>query len=62
MPFVPDTFSRIGDRLAGTLKYSKGAAKDRLGLSAVLIRPDGVVAWACDDEPDIAEAVQALSQ
>ena len=33
------------------LKYVSGRAKDQLGLSAVLIRPDGFVAWACDSEP-----------
>ncbi len=52
----------IGHRLGDELEYSEGDAKDRLGLSAVLVRPDGVVAWACDGEPDVAALIQALSQ
>ena len=33
------------------LKYVSGRAKERLGLRAVLIRPDGFVAWASDGDP-----------
>lgn len=34
------------------MSYVSGRAKDSLGLSAVLIRPDGIVAWAADHDPD----------
>ncbi|HDS1580363.1 TPA: FAD-dependent monooxygenase [Stenotrophomonas maltophilia] len=37
------------------------AAEETLGLGAVLVRPDGIVAWACDaggDEAGLAEAMQ----
>jgi 2-polyprenyl-6-methoxyphenol hydroxylase-like FAD-dependent oxidoreductase len=40
--------SDFGDQLS----YSSERAKAQLGLSAVLIRPDGIVAWAADDNPD----------
>jgi 2-polyprenyl-6-methoxyphenol hydroxylase-like FAD-dependent oxidoreductase len=40
----------------GRIAYVAGDARDRLGLSALLVRPDGFVAWACDGEPD-AEAL-----
>jgi len=43
------------------LKYVPGRAKDQLGLRAVLIRPDGFVAWAADDEPDYDKLKQAVS-
>ena len=33
------------------VKYVGSPAKDRLGTSAVLVRPDGFVAWATDDAP-----------
>jgi 2-polyprenyl-6-methoxyphenol hydroxylase-like FAD-dependent oxidoreductase len=33
------------------LKYVSGQAKEQLGLRAVLVRPDGFVAWASDCEP-----------
>jgi len=49
---------RWGDRIA----YVAGDAKDRLGLSAVLVRPDGVVAWASDGAPDLREAAQAAAR
>lgn len=38
------------------------APKDRLGLSAVLVRPDGVVAWASDGAPDEAAARRAVAR
>jgi len=34
------------------MKYVSGQEKEQLGLSAALIRPDGIVAWASDREPD----------
>jgi len=37
------------------MKYVSGSAKNQLGLSAILIRPDGFVAWAADSEPDFSE-------
>ena len=42
--------------------YIASRAKDRLGISALLVRPDGIVAWAADDAPDAEEAVQAASR
>ncbi|WP_019942800.1 FAD-dependent monooxygenase [Dyadobacter beijingensis] len=35
------------------VKYISGSAKEQLGLSALLIRPDGAVAWAAGNEPDL---------
>ena len=32
------------------LRYVLGHVKERLGLSAILVRPDGVVAWTCGGE------------
>jgi hypothetical protein len=40
--------SEYGDRI----KYVSGRAKEQLGLSAVLIRPDGIIAWASDNDPE----------
>ncbi|MGY8634540.1 FAD-dependent monooxygenase [Bradyrhizobium sp. 14AA] len=50
--------SRWGDRI----DYVAGEPNDRLGLSAVLVRPDGFVAWACDGAPDEEEAAEAMSR
>jgi len=44
------------------LKYVSGPAKEQLGLSAVLIRPDGIVAWASDNDPDWGELQKAASR
>lgn len=44
------------------LNYIASDARDRLGLSAVLVRPDGFVAWACEGDPDPAEASRAATR
>ena len=44
------------------LKYVSGRAKERLGLSAVLVRPDGIVAWACDSGADCSELKKAAGR
>ena len=50
--------SEYGDRL----KHVSDRAKEQLGLSAVLIRPDGfVVAWASDTEPKEQSIRQAAA-
>jgi 2-polyprenyl-6-methoxyphenol hydroxylase-like FAD-dependent oxidoreductase len=49
--------TRWGDRIA----YVAGDAKDTLGLDAVLVRPDGVVAWVAESIPDPDQAAEALS-
>ncbi|MEV0579380.1 FAD-dependent oxidoreductase [Streptomyces sp. NPDC050392] len=40
----------------GRLHYAAGPARNRLGLAAVLVRPDGVVAWAGDDRDTFEQA------
>jgi 2-polyprenyl-6-methoxyphenol hydroxylase-like FAD-dependent oxidoreductase len=49
-------------RCSDRIKYRASAAKDRLDVSALLVRPDGVVAWAADGAPDFEEAEQAASR
>jgi hypothetical protein len=46
-----------GDRI----KFVSGWAKEQLGLSTVLIRPDGFTAWASDNEPDEQSIRQAVA-
>ena len=52
----------IASRWSDRISYIASEARDRLGLSAVLIRPDGFVAWASEGTPDLNEAAQAASR
>ncbi|MFF2196796.1 FAD-dependent oxidoreductase [Streptomyces sp. NPDC058157] len=46
----------------GRIRYAAGTAADDLGCGAVLVRPDGVVAWAGDRLPDRSEFEQAAGR
>jgi 2-polyprenyl-6-methoxyphenol hydroxylase-like FAD-dependent oxidoreductase len=47
-----------GDRVT----YVASDAKDRLGLSALLVRPDGFVAWASDTTPRPEDVIRAAAR
>jgi len=44
------------------MKYVSGRANEQFGLSAVLIRPDGFIAWASDNDPDCRELQTAADR
>ena len=44
------------------VRYVATDAKDRLGLSALLVRPDGFVAWASDTMPDSEDVTRAAAK
>lgn len=46
------SLSAVASSYGNQLKYVVSQVKDPLGLSAVLVRPDGVVAWAAGHAPD----------
>jgi 2-polyprenyl-6-methoxyphenol hydroxylase-like FAD-dependent oxidoreductase len=50
--------SEYGDRI----KYVSGRAKEQLGLSAALIRPDGIIAWASDNDLHCSELEKAAAR
>ena len=50
--------SEYGDQI----KYVSGRGKEQSGVSAVLIRPDGVIAWASDNDPDCREIQKAADR
>jgi 2-polyprenyl-6-methoxyphenol hydroxylase-like FAD-dependent oxidoreductase len=52
----------LASEYGGHLKYFAGRAKDQAGLRAVLIRPDGFVAWATDHAPDYGTLQQAAAR
>ncbi len=49
-------------RWGARITYVASDVKDRLGLSAVLVRPDGYVAWAGDVVPNHENAGQAAAR
>jgi hypothetical protein len=55
-------FRALASRWSGRITYVAGDAKDRLGLRAVLVRPDGFVAWAGEAAANHEEAVRAASR
>ncbi|MFG2718948.1 FAD-dependent monooxygenase [Streptomyces sp. NPDC048416] len=49
-------------RWASRIRYAAGPAENDLGLGAVLVRPDGTVAWAGDRAPDHEAFEQAAGR
>jgi 2-polyprenyl-6-methoxyphenol hydroxylase-like FAD-dependent oxidoreductase len=56
------TLQALANRWSDRIAYLASDARDRLGSSALLLRPDGVVAWAAEAAPDHEEAAQAASR
>jgi 2-polyprenyl-6-methoxyphenol hydroxylase-like FAD-dependent oxidoreductase len=55
-------FQALARPWSDRITYVASDAKDRLGLSAVLVRPDGIVAWAGEAAPNQDEADQAVAR
>ncbi|WP_331765810.1 FAD-dependent oxidoreductase [Embleya sp. NBC_00896] len=53
---------RVAKSWEGRIQYAAGTARNDLGFSALLIRPDGVVAWADDHAPDLEAFQQAANR
>ena len=51
----------LASEYSDQMKYVSVRAKEQSGLSAVLIRPDGFIAWASDSEPDEQSIRQAVA-
>ena len=58
VPSLRELAARWGDRL----RIVAGGAKDTLGLAALLVRPDGIVAWASDAAPAPADVEAAIAR
>ena len=52
----------LAGRWRDRITYVACDAEERLGLSALLVRPDGFVAWAAEGAPDPEAAAQAASR
>jgi 2-polyprenyl-6-methoxyphenol hydroxylase-like FAD-dependent oxidoreductase len=63
LDFEPRTpLQALARRWSGRITYVASEAREGLGLSAVLVRPDGFVAWAGEAAPDHQAAAQAASR
>ncbi|MEV7094974.1 FAD-dependent monooxygenase [Amycolatopsis sp. NPDC051045] len=49
-------------RHAGRIRYAAGPARDDLGFGAVLVRPDGIVAWTGARSPDRGSFEHAVTR
>ena len=56
------SFQTLANAYSGQLQYITGRTKDQLGPSAVLVRPDGFVAWATDTSADGVGLRQAVAR
>lgn len=52
----------LADEYGQRIRYISASAKEQFGLSAALIRPDGIIAWATDGEPDASALQKAADQ
>jgi 2-polyprenyl-6-methoxyphenol hydroxylase-like FAD-dependent oxidoreductase len=52
----------LGHGWKGRLQYVSRKAKDSKGVAAMLVRPDGFVAWASDSEPDVSAAKESIAR
>jgi 2-polyprenyl-6-methoxyphenol hydroxylase-like FAD-dependent oxidoreductase len=57
-----DSLKTLANECGDRIKYVSGRAKEQLGLSALLIRPDGIIAWASDNDPDCSELQEAAAR
>lgn len=56
------TLKTLAGEYGDQMKYVSGRAKEQLEMSAVLIRPDGFIAWASDSAPDCSELQKAAAR
>lgn len=54
------TLKTMAAEFSSQLKYISSQAKEQLGLTAVLIRPDGFVGWLTENKPDYSELKKTL--
>jgi len=56
------SLKNLAGEYADQMKYMSGRAKEQLGLSAALIRPDGIIAWASDKDQDSSKLQKAAAR
>ena len=61
-PYAKDPLKMLADEYRHRIRYISGSAKEQFDLSAVLIRPDGMIAWAADNDADCSELQKAAAR
>ena len=59
---VDASLEALAGRWNGRISHVAGNAIDQLGLSTVLVRPDGIVAWATESAPDKEKFARAAAR
>jgi 2-polyprenyl-6-methoxyphenol hydroxylase-like FAD-dependent oxidoreductase len=59
---LSSSLKTLSDEYGDQMKYVSGPAKEQLGMSVLLIRPDGIIAWASDKDPDNRELQKAAAR
>jgi hypothetical protein len=63
LDFTTDaSLKTVADGYSSQVKYVAGPAKEQLGMTAVLVRPDGIIAWACEGRADLGELKEAAER
>ncbi|RFS20241.1 FAD-dependent oxidoreductase [Chitinophaga silvatica] len=57
-----DSLKNIMSKYEDHISYISGKVKNQLGVSVMLVRPDGIVAWVADNNPDVMELQKAISR
>ncbi len=52
----------LGARWIGQIDYVLGGSTEGLGVTAALVRPDGIVAWACEAKADLENVAHVATQ
>ncbi|OQP57248.1 FAD-dependent oxidoreductase [Niastella vici] len=56
------SLKKLAGEYGGQIKYVSAKVKEQLGLHVVLIRPDGIIAWAADTDADTSELQKAAAK
>lgn len=56
------SLAMAASEFGGWMKHVAGRANEQFGLRAALVRPDGIVVWATENEPDIDELRHAAAR
>ncbi|MEV5658080.1 FAD-dependent oxidoreductase [Streptomyces sp. NPDC052291] len=63
LDFTDDRILRgAAQKWQGRIRYAAGSVRNSLGLAALLVRPDGVVAWGSEHPSDLAEFEAAAAR